>query len=153
MTYHVGTTSATAAKVAVIERLQEENESGLLRGLEVHYAWPGEVGLRCIYGGGTRFEQQDATAEPGLLRQEVVAVSLYVRVVARPAVDVKETDLAADEIGDLIGKVFRANPELAGGLTWLGISSGQQDYSRTTDETMSIHAFQVRVGAFLVWAE
>lgn len=149
--YLTGSSSATLAKIAVIERMQAEAESGLLRGLEVHYAFPGEVGPRSVYGGGTRFEQEDAVAEPGVLRNEVVILSLYVRVVLRPAGDVKETDLVANDIGNLIGKVFHADPQLAGPFTWLGISSGQTDYSQTTDETISIHAYQVRIGTRLVW--
>lgn len=146
------TTNATPAKLAVINRLKQEAASGRLAKVEVHYAWPGKVGLRCVYGGGWRFDQEDAVEEPGILVREVVAISLYVRVLRRPACPVEVTDAEADGIGGLIGKIFRADPRLAGPFTWLGVASGQGDYSRTEHETISIHAYQVRVGSHLQWS-
>jgi len=142
-------TLAVAAKRALVDRLREQVPAG--DNLEVHYAWPGNAGLRCVYGGGWRFDQDEAVAEPGLIMEETVAVSLYVRVLARPACDVEDTDADAEAVGGLLVNTFAANPQLAGGLTYLGIASGQGDYSRTDTETISIHAYQVRVRGFLVW--
>ncbi len=146
------TTNATAAKRAIIDRLKAEADSGVLSGVDVDYAFNGNVGLRSIYAGGWRMTAQDAVAEgPGLLVAEQVTVSLYVRVVARPATDVEETDAEADRIETVIGRIFRHEPQLAGGFTVLGIPSGQGDYSRTDDETVSVHALQVRVESHLAW--
>lgn len=143
---------AIPAKVALFDRLGEEAESGRLPGIAVHYAWPGEVSDEVVvYGGGTRFVQEDDTAEQGAMIREIIAVSLYVRVVKRPACDVKETDLAAHAVGSLIGKVFIHNPLLAGPYTWLGIASGMSDYSRTADETTSILSYQARIGTRFSW--
>lgn len=152
--YAVGASAAIDAKIAIFDRLEEEAKSGLLRDFEVQYAYQGQSGPRVIYGGGTRFDQEDAVAEPGVLRREVIAVSVYVKVVARPPVDVKDTDLAARDIGNLIGLVFHTNPQLAGPFSWLGIRSGMTDYSQTDVETISIHSYQLLVGvAGLVWAQ
>lgn len=143
---------AIAAKVAFFDFLGQEADSGRLGDVPVHYAWPGEIAAeRMVYGGGARFEQQDAVAEQGVLVNEVVALSLYVRVVRRPPCDVKETDLAAAAVARLIGKVFVANPRFAGPYTWLGIASGLGDYSRTNDETVSVWSYQVRIGTRFSW--
>lgn len=150
----VGASAAIPSKIAVFDRLDAEAATGMLQGLEVRYAWDGATtaGEKLIYGGGTRFQQQDDVAEVGLLRMEAVLVSVYVRVVMRPATDVKEADLVAANIGNLIGMVFAKTPRLAGDLTWLGINSGATDFSQTTDETIAIHQFQLQVGARLTWA-
>jgi hypothetical protein len=148
----VTTSNAVAAKAALFDALAEEAQSGLLQGLDVHYAWPGEVSAeRVVYGGGFRFEQQDAVAEQGVLIDEVVEVSLYVRIVKRPAVDVRETDLEAADVLDLIGTVFASRRQLAGPYTWMGVVSGMGDYSRTADETTSVLAAKARIGTRLSW--
>lgn len=143
---------AVPAKVALFDRLGEEAESGRLPGIAIHYAYPGEVTDQVlVYGGGTRFVQEDDVAEEGLMIREIIAVSLYVRVVMRPACDVKETDLKAHAVGSLMGKVLVHNPQLAGPYTWLGIASGMSDYSRSADETISILSYQMRIGTRLSW--
>ncbi len=146
-------TNATRAKKAVIGRLKAEADGGLLRDVEVHYGYHGNVGLRSIYGGGWRIlEQKDAVAEgPGILVEEIVAVSLYIRVVRRPAVDVEVTDADADDVAAVLARVFAGDPNLPGDMSWLGIASGQGDYSRTDDETISVHAYQLQVGSYLSW--
>lgn len=148
----VAPTNAELARKAVIDRLKEEAESGLFGEIDISYAWNGRAGPRSIYGGGWRFTQDEKGAERrGLLVSEIVTFALYVRVVARPAVDVEETDADAFNIARLISTTFAANPKLAGNLTWLGIPSGQGDYSRTDDETTSTHAYQVQVESYLSW--
>jgi len=146
-------TNATAAKKAVIAALQAQTDPGeLLDGVAVDYAFNGNAGPVSVYGGGWRLDQEDAVAEtPGVLVREVVSVSLYVRVVARPPVDVSVTDDQADAVAGAFGAIFKATPKLAGPLTVLGVASGQGDYSRTDDETISVHAYQVRVGSYLSW--
>jgi hypothetical protein len=74
-----------------------------------------------------------------------------VRVLQRPATDVEDTDQIADSIGSAIGAVLKANPKLAGGLSWLGIASGQGDYQVLDDETISIHAYQVQFRSRITW--
>ena len=86
-----------------------------------------------------------------MLVAELVSVSLYVRALARPAVDVQVTDERADAVLTAIGTVFKASPKLAGALTVIGVASGQGDYSRTDDETISIQALQVQVKSFVSW--
>lgn len=117
-----------------------------LEGVQVAYAWPGnDVDLECVYGGGVRFEHADAIADhPGVLVQEIATFSVYIRVVHRPTGPVADADARAAEIGSWLGALLRANPGLAGGGTWLGITSGQGDYHRTPDETVSILSYQLR---------
>lgn len=141
------TTSIYATKKALFDTIAEYAALGQpLEGVQVAYAWPGSnVDLECIYGGGVRFEHADAVADhPGVLVQEIASLSVYIRVVQRPAGPVAEADARAAEIGNWLGAILRANPVLAGGGTWLGITSGQGDYSQTPDETVSILSYQVR---------
>lgn len=152
MTVPRGITLATVAKKAMIRRLMQEAEGGLLAGVDVRYAYHKDIGLRGIYGGGWRIEQEDAVAEqPGVLIVETVRLALYVRVVARPAGDVEDTDADAIAIGDLLVRALKADPGLAGDMKWLGIASGFGDYQQTDDETISTHAYQVRVSAHLAY--
>jgi len=146
-------TNATLAKKAVVDLLKAATvPAGLLDGVEVHYAYHGNVGLKSVYGGGWRLQQENAVAEaPGVLVQELVSFSLYVRVVTRPPVDVEDTDADADSIGGAIGAIFKSNPKPAGPFSIVGLASGQGDYSRTDDETISVHAYQVQVASNLSW--
>jgi hypothetical protein len=147
------TTNATTGKKALIDLLKAQAApAGLLDGVEVHYAYNGNVGARSVYGGGWRMTAEDDVAEtPGVLVVETVFYSLYVRVLSRPACDVEETDLVADGIATALGAVLKANPRLAGGLSITGIYAGQGDYSRTDDETTSVHGYEVRTTSRLSW--
>jgi hypothetical protein len=155
MSLIVGASAAVRCKMAVFDRLEEEAGSGRLGDLSVLYAWDGATtaGEKLIYGGGTRFQQDDEVAERGVLRREIVLVSAYVRVTKRPPTNVREADLDAAAIGDLIGMVFFQDPDLAGDLTWLGINSGATDYSQTGTETVVVHMFQLQIGARLTWVQ
>jgi hypothetical protein len=147
------TTNATTGKKALIDLLKAAAvPAGLLDGWDVAYAFNANVGVQSMYGGGWRMEAADDVAEgPGLLMLEVVTYSLYVRVVARPACDVEETDVIANGAATALGVVLKTNPKLAGGLSVVGIYAAQGDYSRTDDETTSIHAYQVRTMSRLSW--
>ncbi len=120
-----------------------------LEGIQVGYAAPPEFEQRCVYGGGTRFQQDDAVAESLVLTDEVVLVSLYVRVVHSPPTQVWETDADAAEIGAAIGSALAASPVLGDGLRFVGMPQGQGDYAQTDDETTSILSYQARVEAQL----
>jgi len=148
------TTYAYSAKTALFDRLQQLSATGQpLDGITVAYAYPGIPGNECIYGGGVRFEQRDAVAEaPGIMVSEECLVTVYIRVMTAPPVDVSETDARAAEIGAEIGALLRTEPQLAGGNALLGIARGQGDYTQTDDETISILAYQIRVLTNLAYA-
>lgn len=142
------TTTAYDTKLALFDKIAEYAVEGQpLEGVQVAYAWPGsDVALECIYGGGIRFDHEDAVADhPGILVREIANISLYIRVVQRPPGPVEDADNRTAAIGAVIGSIMRANPTLAGGGTWLGIRSGQGDYSQTGEETVSVLAYQMRV--------
>jgi hypothetical protein len=147
------TTRAIEAKMALFDRLEEETQAGRIlydadNPIQTKYEWPGgEAQLRCVYGGGYRFSQDDAVAERGVLVQEVALVSVYIRVCNRPATPVAETDFACSEIVRKIGKTLKRNPELQPGLglMWSALRTGQGDYSRTDQETISIVSLQVEI--------
>jgi hypothetical protein len=141
------TTYAYTAKAALFDRLEALAATGQpLDGIQVGYAYPGTPGGECIYGGGVRFEQRDAVAEaPGIMVAEETLVTVYIRVMQSPPVDVRDTDVRAAAIGTTIGSLLRTEPTLAGGNILLGIARGQGDYTQTDDETISILAYQVRV--------
>lgn len=141
------TTKAFAAKRAVFDLLTANTgTSEPLENIQVAYAYPGSIGLECIYGGGVRFEQRDAVAEaPGVMVAEEALVSVYIRVTQTPPGDVADTDERAEEIGAAIGLILRNNPTLGSAYTLVGIARGQGDYTQTDDETISILGYQVRV--------
>lgn len=147
------TTSVYATKRALFDKLREWAVPGQpLEGISVDYAWNPNSGLESIYGGGVRFTHTDAIAEhPGVLVREEAWLSLYVRVAMSPPVDVSVTDERAEEIGSWLGALLRANPGLAGGGTWLGMTSGQGDYQQVGEETVSILAYQVRTARNLAY--
>lgn len=141
------TTYGYTAKAVLFDRLEAYAAPAQpLAGLQVSYAWPGQADPECLYGGGIRFEQHDAVAEaPGILVTEDTLVTVYIRVIARPPGDVRDTDARAATIGSKIGALLRAEPQLAGGGSVIGIARGQGDYSQTDDETTSILSYQIRV--------
>jgi hypothetical protein len=140
------TTNAYTAKKALFDRLIQLSATGQpLDGITVSYGWPNTPGIECIYGGGVRFEQRDAVAEaPGILVSEEALVSVYIRVMKSPPVDVSVTDARAADIGDTLTALLRIEPQLAGGLL-LSIARGTGDYTQSDDETISILAYQIRV--------
>lgn len=146
------TTNGFVAKAALVDLLRAQTGVGEpLEDVDVNYAYHGNVGLKSIYCGGLAFEQSDAVAERAVMVLEQVTVGLYMRAVIRPATDVAETDLLVSEMGAAVGSILKANPTLAGGLTWTGITGGQADYSRTDDETISVLLYQVRFSAYLAY--
>lgn len=136
---------------AVMDRLAAEADGGLLQGVQVDYG-VGELGLKSIYGGGARFDQESAIAEQaGVLNIEQITYTLYIRCVRRPGCDVRLTDRDAAGIKAVIARVFAANPQLGGDMTWLGVSSGSRDYSRNDQETVSVHALDLLIQAYVSW--
>lgn len=149
----IGLSAAVDASLALFDRLAAEADGGLLAGVDVNYEWSGQAGLEQIYFGGWRSNQEDAVEEHGVLMQEIITVSVYVRVIARPGTSRRETDLRAKDIGKIIGRIFKNNPHL-GGMRWLGITTTQGDYSpTTTEETISSHAYGMQVGTYVVWGQ
>jgi hypothetical protein len=145
-------THSFVAKAALIDLLQAQTGVGqLLQDVDVDYAYHGNVGARAIYAGGLTFDQAPAVAERNTLMVETVTVGLYMRAVLRPATDVEDTDLLCAAMGAAVGAVLKANPLLAGTLTWTGITGGQADYSRTDDETISVLLYNVQFGAYLAY--
>jgi len=149
-------TAAFAVKRAIFGRngrLKAEADGGLLTGWDVDYAYNAGAGERSIYGGGWRLlEQQDEVAEGlGLLLREVIEVSLYISVKISPRVDVEETDAAIEDVSGVIVRAFKARPELASQMMWLGISRGQGDYVDNSLETISRAAFALQVQTYVSW--
>lgn len=148
-------TSAFAVKRALLgagSRLKAEADGGLLDGWDIDYAYRGDAGSRSIYGGGWRLlEQEQAVAEGiGLVVREVVEVSLYITYKLSPKGDVEETDAVVEDVSGVVTRIFAANPNLGGDMTWLGISRGQGDYSNDL-ETISRAALALRVQSYVSW--
>lgn len=149
------TTNAINAKRQIIDLLKAQavEGSGLpLEGILVKYGFRGDLGTKCIYGGGWRFDQEDAVAEgPGVLVRDVSRISLYVRFVDRPSVDVEVTEAKVEVVVNTLGTILKAHPKLAGQSTIVGVNSGAGDYSVTDDETVVIHSLSVIVASLVTW--
>jgi hypothetical protein len=130
-----------------------------LEGIQVSYAYPRAIEMRCIYGGGIRFDHGDQVAEGvGILVGETISVGVYVRVASRPPIAVEDNDLIAAGIGAaLLGLVKSSSLAAAG--TWMGVGSaggivggqgsqqaGMGTYEQTDDEVISTLGFQFQFG-------
>ncbi|MEV6798538.1 hypothetical protein AB0M91_09340 [Micromonospora rifamycinica] len=144
-------TEALRCKKALFERLAAQTGPGLpLAGLQVAYAWPGRTAEReCVYGGGVRFTRASAGHDgTGELWLETTTVGLYVRV-AQPGAQVEETDARTVEIGAVIEGVLSAQPQLAGGYTYVQMSGGTADYATDDDGPTSVLSYQVTCTYYL----
>jgi hypothetical protein len=125
--------------------------AGLLEGVGVAYAYEPNLGLRSLYGGFVSFDNEDATAEQGVLGRETATIPLYARAVNRPPTDVRDTDAAVKTIRVGLQALLKANPKIGGVWSFEGITGGRRTYSRTDDETISELALQVRLGTYASW--
>lgn len=128
-----------------------------LEGIQVAYAYPPGIGMKCIYGGGVRFEHDNLLEEGvGILVAETVSVGVYIRVVSRPPIAVQDNDVIAAGIGAaLLGLVKSSS--LAGAGKWVGVGraasiqggagqSGMGTYEQTDDEVVSTLGYQFQFG-------
>ena len=142
-----------AAKRALIDALAAKTAVGQpLEGWQVEYAAPGNFGLLCIYGGGGRFDHAPTVAEPNVLVDETATVGLYLRAMAHTPSTVRDTDTLVETCAAQVTAVLAASPNLGGGLSWQGITSGMADYSISDDEVFSILGLQVLLGKRVTYA-
>ncbi|MFI6162244.1 hypothetical protein ACIA59_20160 [Micromonospora haikouensis] len=144
-------TEALLCKRALFDRLVIQTEQGLpLAGLQVAYAWPGRTAEReCLYGGGVRWTRASAGHDGrGELWLETATIGLYIRVTC-PGADVADTDARCVEIGEAVETLLAAQPELAGGYTYLQMASGSADYAGDDDAVTSILAYQATCQYYL----
>lgn len=129
-----------------------------LDGIQVAYAYPRAIGMRCIYGGGVRFEHDNAGAEGvGLLVAETISVGVYVRVMSSPGKSVEDNDLDAAAVGAAMLGLVRASTTLLPAGTWFGVGaaasvqggggqSGLATYEQTDEATISTLGYQFQFG-------
>jgi hypothetical protein len=150
----IGLSNAVTAKQALFDRFSAEADGGLLQGVSVSYAASGIAGNRSIYGGGWRIVQEDGLPEqPGMLRDELTAVSVYIRVSRAPSneFDVEAGDVECRDMANVLARICRNSPKLAGVFTWVGISAGYGDYSQTGDEIIVIHSYGFQIRSLVTW--
>lgn len=154
----MATSDPYAAKRALFALFGANTGVGqVLEGIQVSYAYPRTIDMKCVYGGGVRFEHVDAIAEGvGILVEETVSVGVYIRVVTRPAGSVEDNDIAAAAIGAKLLSLVRSS-SLAGAGKWVGVGraagiqggagqAGIGDYEQTDDETVSRLGYQFQFG-------
>ena len=145
-------TNVYAAKKALFDGLTALAAPGLpLEGIQVAYAFPGNVELECVYGGGVRFTHDDATAERWVVTDEAALISVYIRVNRKEPLAVAAADDRCAQIFARIVDVLRVYPSLGGGMTVTGVTQGQGDYDQPQDETVSILSVQVRVESTITY--
>lgn len=155
------TTNAYAAKREIIRRLRERaaQPGNALTGVQVLYAWNAARAEKvCVYGGGVVFEQpeEDALVDgKRRLVKETATVGLHIRAANAdldpdPDVDdIAGTDLICEQIGEEIGRMFAANPHLAGGHSVSVVSGGQGDYSPDDTQAVSTLGYRIGVDSYL----
>lgn len=129
----------------------------VLEGIQVEYAYPAAIGMKCVYGGGVRFEHDNLLEEGvGILVAETVSVGVYVRVVSRPAIAVEDNDLIAAGIGAAVLSLVKSSTLTAAGK-WVGVGraasiqggagqAGMGTYEQTDDEVVSMLGYQFQFG-------
>jgi hypothetical protein len=123
----------------------------------VHYAWPGNKGMkRHIYLGGTRSTSiDDATAGQNdtLIREQAV-LTFYIRIVVPSSADpdddpVEAADRIAEDAGDAIGAWLGTHRDFAGPGTHASFTFTVGDYSSNDTEVVSVLAYAVTVTGYL----
>lgn len=90
----------------------------------VGYSRPGDILRRLIYGENVRFTREEGVAEYGVLQVDQCQVD----VIFESYVPGDNASAADDDIEQMVEAMtddFEANPRLAGGLSWIGVGSGQ----------------------------
>lgn len=151
------TTNAFRAKLALIDLLKAQTGTGeLLEGIDVASSWRGDLGTKAIYGGGVGFIQEQSVAEGvGLLVNEDATVHLYGHVIHRPPGPngTDDTDAELDELFAAVGAVLVQNPKFGGGFSFVGIRSGDADYSKNDDEVRSMGVLRIVVNTQLSYED
>lgn len=144
-------TLAYDAKKALFDELKAQSATGMaLEGVQVSYSYPGrDAGRVLVYGGGVRFAHEDLAEEMNSVGYETITVGVYVRAL-RPGETVAQADDEVEAVANSIVKVFSDKPQIAGNMTWIGIASGNADYSETPDGPESVLSLQVSVGAIMI---
>lgn len=129
-----------------------------LEGIQVEYAYPQAIGMKCIYGGGVRFEHDNQLAEGiGILVAETISVGVYIRVTSRPPIPVQDNDIVAAGIGAALLGLIRSSTTLIPAGTWFGVGraasiqggagqSGMGAYEQTENEVISTLGYQFQFG-------
>lgn len=151
------TTNMFAAKRALFTGLAElaGRDGSALTGVQVAYSWPGStVERRCVYGGGTTFDQpgdNDAVDGTRRLVAETAHLALHIRVVRTPPGEggIEDADAEAEAIGEAIGAWIAANPRFAGGSSRARMVGGQGDYFGTDDAATSTLSYRIDVDSYL----
>ena len=146
------TTAAYAIKRLIFDRLALAVGPGLeLDGVQVSYAYPGQVQDVCVYGGGVVFDQpgtDDVVDGDDVAVREQSTIRLYVRIVGH-GLTVAQTEIRAEGIGDVIGALLRKEPRIAGAQTNTRIAGGTGDYQNTDDGPIVILAYRVTTVAYV----
>lgn len=131
--------------------------------IQVAYAYPRDIGMRCIYGGGVRVEHDDGGEEGvGVLTAETVSVGVYIRVMSSPGRSVEDNDIDAAAIGANMLAVIRASTTLLPAGTWFGAGraasiqggagqSGMGTYEQTEESTISTLGYQFQFGRYITY--
>jgi hypothetical protein len=145
----VKATNVVVAQAAILDRLQDLTATGgPLEGVQVKDLYGRDMGEKCVYGGGGRFVQSEASAERGLTKFETDTVGLYLRIY-RAGRTAREAKLAVDALGDAVATALAGQPQLGSGLTWVGVIGGQLDVYTTDDAYETILALQCQVEGYL----
>jgi hypothetical protein len=139
-------TAADAARRALITLLKAQQAS-LLAQVQVEYVDPGQETWReCIYPGTVTWTNTGSDYDTAI-RQEIVTIPLFVRVID-PAKTPEETDQRAVAIGQVVSDVLVANKP-AGTNSWWAIVAGELLPVRTGDESVSTLTLQIEVATYL----
>ncbi|MFI9558871.1 hypothetical protein [Nonomuraea endophytica] len=137
-------TTAAAVKAALFARIQAALVSHpSLERLQVAYSAPAQIERECLYLGAVRITRRPQGTAPDE-EQLTAAVHIYIR---HPGGSLEGTDARAAEIGALLEQVLRAEPELADGVIFARVESGELDGGLDDDAALSLLDYSLLIRA------
>lgn len=120
-----------------------------LEGWQVEFSFPQTRETKCIYMGGFRLRHESLSEEQEVVGAEVVTIGVYFRCLIKGGT-VELAEQQCEAAADAMCNLFAADPDLGGAMTWMGVDTGQGDYSETPDGPEAILSLQINVGAVLI---
>jgi hypothetical protein len=145
------TTAAYANKRTIFDAFASYAAPGMwLDGVQIEYAWPGNPSATLVYGGRVTFEQpveDGAVSGDDEVKLDVDTIWVFVRITGKPTV--RDADVEAERVGDLLGAIVRKNPRMLGPGTSIRIAGGTSTYVNTDDGPITELAYRITTNAYI----
>jgi hypothetical protein len=144
-------TAAFANKRTIFDTFANYASPGQwLDGVQIEYSYPGTPSATLVYGGRVTFEQpvdDGAVSGDDEVKLDTDTIWVFVRITGRSTV--RDADIEAERIGDLLGAIVRKNPRMLGPGTSVRIAGGTATYVNTDDGPTVELAYRITTHAYI----